>query len=218
MPTTIRERGAVAVEFALVLPVLLVLVLGIIDFGRLFSAQQTLTYAARSGARVMVLQNSTTAAVSAAQTVASPLGTLASSAFSISPTTCSPGTQVTFTANLRAFPGARLDTATVLADNDWRAANTQEQPDRVVPRPHPDAAWQPTKRRERFRCIFEHVRGRPTNALRGLVRTIVSRMSICPYGDRSLWRYSAVLSSSLPAGSGLFIPMSEARGFQARNW
>jgi alpha-N-arabinofuranosidase len=50
-----------------------------------------------------------------------------------------PGEPVTFTANLRAFPGARLETATVLADDDWRAANTQEQPDRVVPRPHPDA-------------------------------------------------------------------------------
>jgi alpha-N-arabinofuranosidase len=50
-----------------------------------------------------------------------------------------PGQPVTFTANLRAFPGARLEAATVLADDDWRAANTQEQPDRVVPRPHPDA-------------------------------------------------------------------------------
>ena len=45
------------------------------------------------------------------------------------------------TASLRAFPGARLDAATVLADDDWRAANTQEQPDRVVPRAHPDATW-----------------------------------------------------------------------------
>jgi alpha-N-arabinofuranosidase len=51
-----------------------------------------------------------------------------------------PSEPVTFMANLRAFPGARLETATVLADDDWRAANTQEQPDRVTPRPHPDAA------------------------------------------------------------------------------
>ncbi|MGT2461539.1 TadE/TadG family type IV pilus assembly protein [Sinomonas atrocyanea] len=70
------ERGAAAVEFALVLPALLLLVLGIIDFGRIFSAQQTLTYAARAGARVMVLQNSQTAAVAAAQNAASPLGQL----------------------------------------------------------------------------------------------------------------------------------------------
>jgi alpha-N-arabinofuranosidase len=51
-----------------------------------------------------------------------------------------PSEPVTFTTNLRAFPGARLETATVLADENWRAANTLEQPDRVTPRPHPDAA------------------------------------------------------------------------------
>jgi len=49
-------------------------------------------------------------------------------------------------------------------------------------RPHPNAALQPTKRRERFRCIFEHVRERPTNALRGLVRSIVPYRAIYPYG------------------------------------
>jgi alpha-L-arabinofuranosidase len=51
-----------------------------------------------------------------------------------------PSDSVSFSANLRAFPGARLGTATVLADDDWRAANTLEQPDRVAPRPHPDAS------------------------------------------------------------------------------
>lgn len=94
-----RERGAAALEFALVLPVLLLLVMGIIDFGRVFNAQQTLTYAARAGARVMVLQNSTTAAITAAQNASSTLGSIPSSAFSVSPTTCTSGTQVTFTVN-----------------------------------------------------------------------------------------------------------------------
>jgi hypothetical protein len=36
-----RERGAVAVEFALLLPVLLLIVFGIIDFGRALNAQIT---------------------------------------------------------------------------------------------------------------------------------------------------------------------------------
>ncbi|WP_136612339.1 TadE/TadG family type IV pilus assembly protein [Sinomonas albida] len=94
-----RERGAAAVEFALVLPVLVVLVMGIIDFGRVFNAQQTLTFAARAGARVMVLQNSQSAAVTAAQNASATLGSLPSSAFSVSPTTCTAGTQVTFTVN-----------------------------------------------------------------------------------------------------------------------
>jgi alpha-N-arabinofuranosidase len=50
-----------------------------------------------------------------------------------------PSEEVGFTLDLRTFPGARLDLATVLSDDDWRVANTLEQPDRVAPRPHPDA-------------------------------------------------------------------------------
>jgi hypothetical protein len=46
-----RDRGAAAVEFALVLPVLLIIVFGIIDFGRMLNAKITLTEAAREGAR-----------------------------------------------------------------------------------------------------------------------------------------------------------------------
>lgn len=88
MHTSDSERGAAAVEFALVLPVLILLVLGIVDFGRAFNAQQTLTFAARTGARAMVLQNSTSAAIAAAQNAASPLGTLPTSAFAISPSAC----------------------------------------------------------------------------------------------------------------------------------
>jgi alpha-N-arabinofuranosidase len=50
-----------------------------------------------------------------------------------------PSDEVGFGVDLRAFPGARLDLATVLADDDWRAANTAEDPDRVTPHPHPKA-------------------------------------------------------------------------------
>ena len=49
------ERGAAAVEFALVLPILLLLVFGIIDFGRALNAQLTLTQAAREGVRLAAL-------------------------------------------------------------------------------------------------------------------------------------------------------------------
>lgn len=47
-----RDRGAAAVEFALLLPVVLLIVFGIIDFGRALNAQITLTQAAREGARL----------------------------------------------------------------------------------------------------------------------------------------------------------------------
>ena len=50
-----RDRGSVAVEFALLLPVLLLLIFGVIDFGRAINAQITLTQAAREGARLASL-------------------------------------------------------------------------------------------------------------------------------------------------------------------
>jgi len=49
------ERGATAVEFALLFPLLMLIVFGIIDFGRVMNAQITLTQAAREGARLDAL-------------------------------------------------------------------------------------------------------------------------------------------------------------------
>jgi Flp pilus assembly protein TadG len=53
------DRGAAVVEFALLLPLLLLLVFGIIDFGRALNAQITLTQAAREGARLDAVCNAT---------------------------------------------------------------------------------------------------------------------------------------------------------------
>ena len=49
------ERGAELIEFALVMPLLLLLVLGIVDFGFLFQRFEVVTNAAREGARLAVL-------------------------------------------------------------------------------------------------------------------------------------------------------------------
>jgi len=46
-----RDRGAVAVEFALILPVLLLIVVGTIEFGRVYSQVQVYNSSAREGAR-----------------------------------------------------------------------------------------------------------------------------------------------------------------------
>lgn len=46
------ERGAALLEFALIATVLLILVFGIIDFGRMLYTKNTLTNAAREGGRV----------------------------------------------------------------------------------------------------------------------------------------------------------------------
>jgi Flp pilus assembly protein TadG len=59
------EHGAGAVEFAFIVPLLLVLVLGIAEFGHAFQVQGTLSAAAREGARVMALQNDPAAAKAA---------------------------------------------------------------------------------------------------------------------------------------------------------
>jgi hypothetical protein len=49
------ERGAAAVEFAIVLPILIVLVFGIVEFSIAYNRQQGLHAAAREGARVAAL-------------------------------------------------------------------------------------------------------------------------------------------------------------------
>jgi Flp pilus assembly protein TadG len=59
------DRGAAAVEFALVMPLLLLLVFGIIDFGRMFSAQEQLTEAARAAALAQLVGGNPTQAAQA---------------------------------------------------------------------------------------------------------------------------------------------------------
>jgi Flp pilus assembly protein TadG len=68
-----RDRGSVAVEFALVLPLLLLIVFGIVDFGRALNAQITLTQAAREGARVASVGGTSSAVTTRTQNAALPL-------------------------------------------------------------------------------------------------------------------------------------------------
>jgi Flp pilus assembly protein TadG len=67
------DRGAAAVEFALLLPVLLLVVFGIIDFGRALNAQITLTQAAREGARLAAVGQPAAAVVARTQAAATTL-------------------------------------------------------------------------------------------------------------------------------------------------
>lgn len=50
-----RERGQSLVEFALIFPVLILILMGLFDFGRLIVAYNTLSEAARNGARVAIV-------------------------------------------------------------------------------------------------------------------------------------------------------------------
>ena len=56
LPARVRSQaGAELVEFALVLPIMLLVFGGIVDFGLLLQRQQVVTNAAREGARLAVL-------------------------------------------------------------------------------------------------------------------------------------------------------------------
>lgn len=52
-----KRRGQALVEFALVAPILLLLVLGLIDFARAWNVYQVITDAAREGARAAVVED-----------------------------------------------------------------------------------------------------------------------------------------------------------------
>ena len=54
-PHWLRDEGSELIEFALVTPILILLLAGIFDFGMMFRSYEAVTNAAREGARVGVL-------------------------------------------------------------------------------------------------------------------------------------------------------------------
>lgn len=92
------ECGAAAVEFALVVPLLLSLLFGIVEFSRAYHAQVAVSSAAREGARAMAIQDDVDVALE--QTVAAAPSlqpTLDSSQVEVVPEACAPGQTVTVT-------------------------------------------------------------------------------------------------------------------------
>ncbi len=90
------DRGAAAVEFALVFPVLVLILFGIVEFGSIYNAQLMLTSAAREGARTMAVTGdpaAAKAAVLAASIGMSPALTAAE--VSVSPSACAATSNVT---------------------------------------------------------------------------------------------------------------------------
>ena len=65
-----RQRGQALVEFAMVLPVLILLVVGMMQFGLLFHEFLLVTHAAREGARVATLGGSDAEIVAAVNAAA----------------------------------------------------------------------------------------------------------------------------------------------------
>lgn len=75
-PTRVRRhrRGQSLVEFALILPILLILMLGILDFGRAIAAYNSVSNGARSGARVAIVNQDSDAIEAAVLSEAVSLG------------------------------------------------------------------------------------------------------------------------------------------------
>lgn len=90
------ERGAAAVEFALVLPILVLILFGVIEFGGAYNAQLMVTGAAREGAREMAVGGDPADAVAAAVDAVAVADASAVDV-TVSPTTCAAGTDVTVT-------------------------------------------------------------------------------------------------------------------------
>ena len=79
------RRGVAATEFAIVAPVFFLLVFGMIEYGRMVMVQQVITNASREGARVGVLDGSTSTNVTTAVN-----NYLTSAKISGATTTCNP--------------------------------------------------------------------------------------------------------------------------------
>ena len=116
------ERGAAALEFALVLPILLMLVFGIITFGRAYHAKVQLAGGVREGARALALGK--TAGEAQAATVDAAGGLI--SAGDVSTSGCPPG-GADGTARVEAsydlsytIPLVRSGTLTITADGAMR--------------------------------------------------------------------------------------------------
>ncbi len=107
-----RERGAAVVEFALVLPLLLMLVLGAIDWGWYFYTREVVTNAAREGARAGSVSAVGTDAITAASSAATTyLSNLSLTGGSVNATTPDVTVGATVTHTVRVvvtFPAGSL--------------------------------------------------------------------------------------------------------------
>lgn len=92
------ERGAVAVEFAIVAPLLVMLLLGIMEFSRAYNAQASLSAAAREGVRVMAISGVQSDARTAAKNAAVSLQpALTDANITFGSATCTANAQMTIT-------------------------------------------------------------------------------------------------------------------------
>jgi Flp pilus assembly protein TadG len=133
------EHGAELIEFALTFPILLLVVMGIVDFGLLFQQYEVLTNAAREGARVAVLPgygttdiqtrvnqyiqatNLTPANVTTSVTSPPPLAIGTGLCVSVKTVTVTYPHQYAFLSGIARFFGATFGTKTLTATASMRS-------------------------------------------------------------------------------------------------
>ncbi len=109
------------VEMAIVLPVLMLLVFGTIEFGRLYNAQVTLTHAAREGIRDYAIHQDSSQAEGVARDAASP--TLVTTQMAFATSACDPGDPATMTITYpfsMAIPFFQSDIVTLSGEGVMR--------------------------------------------------------------------------------------------------
>ena len=89
-----KARGAAVVEFAVVLPLLLTILFGIIEYGWVFMVRQTLQTAAREGARVAVLQTSVDPYTNVVERIKSVMGPTGLTSYDVTMTHATVGSPV----------------------------------------------------------------------------------------------------------------------------
>lgn len=108
-----KEQGAVAVEFALVAPILLALLIGIVEFANAYNVQVSVTQASREAARTVAITKDTSKATAAGKAGAPSINSSLLS-FDYSAATCLASTSnalvtVTYTGpTLTGFFGSTL--------------------------------------------------------------------------------------------------------------
>jgi Flp pilus assembly protein TadG len=90
------ERGAVAVEFALIAPILVAIIIAIVEFSNAYNVQVSVTQASREAARTMAITKDVTKATAAGRAGAPSINS-ALLTFDYSAATC-PATTPTSTA------------------------------------------------------------------------------------------------------------------------
>jgi len=109
-----KQDGQSLVEFALVMPVFIILLFGIMEFGRLWEVSNILTSAAREGARVAAVTAPDVEAVSGAVQNVLDAGQITNAQIQISGPTGSNEISVTLTLDYEPMSGVVIPGLTAL--------------------------------------------------------------------------------------------------------